>query len=67
MSALTVGFILLFFMRKEGFVTRYSSIVGFFTQQKSSNPQLIRYSSYRTCLPILIASILEIFYSMVNI
>jgi hypothetical protein len=33
MSALTVEFILLFFMRKEGFVTRYSSIVGFYSAE----------------------------------
>ena len=33
MRALTVGFILLFFMRKEGFVTRYSSIVGLYSAE----------------------------------
>jgi len=33
MSALTVGFFILFFMRKEGFVTRYSSIVGFYSAE----------------------------------
>ena len=63
MSALTVGFILLFFMRKEGFVTRYSSIVGFY----SAEIKQIQNSSYHACLYLLIAGILEIYYSMVDI